>query len=103
MALDPTALRAYAQAAQQATRPNAPSGADDHPAADFAAMVGNAVNNVESQLQSAENLSNGYAMGTSDLVDVVTAMAAAEVQLETVVSVRDQVIKAYQEILRMPI
>ena len=31
------------------------------------------------------------------------AIAAAETQLETVIAVRDQVIQAYQEILRMPI
>ena len=36
-------------------------------------------------------------------LDVVTAVAAAEVQLESVVAVRDQVIRAYQEILRMPV
>ena len=34
---------------------------------------------------------------------VVTAIAAAETQLQTVIAVRDQVIQAYQEILRMPI
>jgi flagellar hook-basal body complex protein FliE len=34
---------------------------------------------------------------------VVTAVAAAEATLETVIAVRDEVIKAYQEIMRMPI
>jgi flagellar hook-basal body complex protein FliE len=33
----------------------------------------------------------------------VTAIAAAETQMQTVIAVRDQVISAYQEILRMPI
>ena len=33
----------------------------------------------------------------------LTAIAAAETQLQTVIAVRDQVISAYQEILRMPI
>ena len=41
--------------------------------------------------------------GRGDIVDVVTAIAAAETQLQTVIAVRDQVISAYQEILRMPI
>ena len=41
--------------------------------------------------------------GEAELVDVVTAMAAAEVQLESVIAVRDQVIKAYREIMQMPI
>ena len=43
------------------------------------------------------------AMGRGDLVDVVTAVAAAEATMETVIAVRDEVIKAYQEIMRMPI
>ena len=35
--------------------------------------------------------------------DVVTAVSSAEASLETVMAVRDQVIQAYQEIMRMPI
>ena len=38
-----------------------------------------------------------------DLVDVVSAVNAAEMSLETVVAIRDKVIAAYQDILRMPI
>ena len=43
------------------------------------------------------------AAGKADVTDVVTAVAEAEVTLQTVVAVRDRVIQAYQEILRMPI
>ena len=32
-----------------------------------------------------------------------TAISSAESSLETVIAVRDQVIQAYQEILRMPV
>jgi len=39
----------------------------------------------------------------AELVDVVTAVSAAQTSLETVMAVRDQVISAYQEIMRMPI
>lgn len=38
-----------------------------------------------------------------NLVDVVTAVSEAEMTLQTVVTVRDKVIAAYQEIMRMPI
>ena len=41
--------------------------------------------------------------GQGSLIDVVTAVSSAEAQLETVIAVRDQVISAYQEIMRMPI
>ena len=39
----------------------------------------------------------------AEIVDVVTAVANAEVTLETVMTVRDRVISAYQEIMKMPI
>ena len=42
-------------------------------------------------------------VGEADLVEVVTAVNSAEMALQTVVTVRDRVISAYQEILRMPI
>ena len=41
--------------------------------------------------------------GKADLVDVATAISSAQASLETVMAVRDQVISAYQEIMRMPI
>jgi flagellar hook-basal body complex protein FliE len=41
--------------------------------------------------------------GKAELIDVVTAISSAEASLETVMAVRDQVISAYQEIMRMPI
>jgi flagellar hook-basal body complex protein FliE len=59
--------------------------------------------------QSAEALKAGEAVsmeaiaGKAQLSEVVTAVTNAEVTLQTVVAVRDKVIQAYQEILRMPI
>ena len=39
----------------------------------------------------------------ADLNEIVTAVNNAEMTLQTVVAVRDKVIQAYQEIMRMPI
>jgi flagellar hook-basal body complex protein FliE len=41
--------------------------------------------------------------GKADLIEVVTAIAESEAALETLVAVRDKVIGAYEEIMRMPI
>lgn len=41
--------------------------------------------------------------GRGDVVDVVTAVAESEIALQTLVSVRDKVIAAYDEVMRMPI
>ena len=54
---------------------------------------------------SAPSASNqaGATRWQAELVDVITAVNAAEMTLETVMAVRDQVIQAYQDIVRMPI
>ena len=41
--------------------------------------------------------------GKAELADVVEAMTAAELTLQTVSAVRDRMLNAYQEIMRMPI
>ena len=43
------------------------------------------------------------ASGKGNVVDVVTAVAETEVAVETMVAVRDRIISAYEEIMRMPI
>ena len=39
----------------------------------------------------------------ADVVDVVTAVANAELTLETVMNIRDRVMSAYQEIIKTPV
>jgi flagellar hook-basal body complex protein FliE len=41
--------------------------------------------------------------GSGSLTDVVAAVSQAELALQTTVAVRDRVVQAYQEIMRMPI
>jgi flagellar hook-basal body complex protein FliE len=98
MAIDPlAAARAY----QQTARAAGAAAGDD--AMDFGQLVQQAVREAGVTAGAAEASAMSVAAGQGDIVDVVTAIAAAETQLETVIAVRDQVISAYQEILRMPI
>ncbi len=79
---------------------------DSNPAApnsDFASTLRGMTEEVVGTLNEGEMQSLKAAAGTADLTDVVTAMSKAEVTLQTVVTVRDRVVQAYQEILRMPI
>ncbi|MBM3514267.1 MAG: flagellar hook-basal body protein FliE [Alphaproteobacteria bacterium] len=69
----------------------------------FATMVTDSLKGAIDTGRAAEELSLKQIAGEADLKDVVTAVANAEFTLETVVAVRDKVISAYQEILRMPI
>lgn len=96
-----TAAKAYAQAASAAARPDIAKSAEQDDV--FGEMLGKAITSVQKAGTSAESNITNAALGQADLVDVVTAVAAAEATLETVVSVRDSVIRAYQEIMRMPI
>ncbi|MEL6481991.1 MAG: flagellar hook-basal body complex protein FliE, partial [Pseudomonadota bacterium] len=41
--------------------------------------------------------------GSGDMQSLVEALTAAEMAVETAVVVRDRVVEAYQEILRMPV
>ena len=52
---------------------------------------------------TADQMSVAAVEGNANVAEVVTAVANAELALQTVVAVRDQVVQAYQEILRMPI
>lgn len=53
--------------------------------------------------RAAEQAGLEAAVGQADVVDVTTAVAESELALETLVTVRDRVIQAYEEIMRMPI
>lgn len=99
------AAQAYAQALQSVSgAPKTPAASTPAPAgASFADMVKDAVGDSMSTLKASEAASAGAVTGDANLVDVVTAVSAAEVTLQTVVTVRDKMVQAYQEILRMPI
>ena len=100
MAIDPvSAARAYAQTQRAAQSGGAAGGGE----ADFGNLVQEAIRQAGATTQGAEQQALSVASGQGDIVNVVTAIAAAETQLQTVMAVRDQVIQAYQEILRMPI
>ena len=53
--------------------------------------------------KNAEKASLQAVEGKTDLQQVVNAVTAAELTVQTATAVRDRVIGAYQEILRMPI
>ncbi|MEM9550343.1 MAG: flagellar hook-basal body complex protein FliE [Pseudomonadota bacterium] len=54
-------------------------------------------------LRESEMAAKGAMVGTVDPHTLVQAMAQTELAVETAVTVRDKVVEAYQEILRMPV
>jgi len=70
---------------------------------DFSRMLQGAIEQTHQATSHAENMMIQQSQGKAELIDAVTAVASAEASLESVIAIRDQVISAYQEILRMPI
>lgn len=54
-------------------------------------------------VKAGEAASAAAVAGKADLSQVVQAINQAELTLQTVVAIRDRMLSAYQEILRMPI
>lgn len=107
MASPVTAANAYASLArisgggEQASMSGLLGSASKGPS--FSSLVENAFAGMIEKGQEADGKAMQMAAGKADLVDVVTAVAETEVAVETLVSVRDKVIQAYEEIFRMPI
>ena len=80
-----------------------PGGAKAAGGAGFGALLESVVETAARSGRTAEAQALAAAAGKADVVDVVTAVAESEAALETLVAVRDRVIAAYEEIMRMPI
>ena len=61
-----------------------------------------AVKSIET-MRAGEAASARAVSGEASLPEVVQAITASEVTLQTVVAMRDRLIGAYQEIMRMPV
>ena len=101
------AIRAYSDALKrlQDVNPSQEQGTDA--AADgtgsFADMVKDVVEEAAETTAQGEKASIDALAGGGNMVDVVGAVTNAEVTLQTVVTVRDKIIQAYQDIIKMPI
>ena len=95
------AVAAYNQVAREQQDPGLEP--RDSAGGGFADVLRGAVNDGVETLNRSEQVSRAAAAGKADVNEVITAVSEAELTLQTVVALRDRVIQAYQEILRMPI
>jgi flagellar hook-basal body complex protein FliE len=100
VALVANALSAYTKTAAAGASPGV-AAQDAGPS--FAKFVKDAAETGIEQLHKGERISAAAVVGKADLTEVITAVTNAELTLQTATSVRDKVVQAYQEILRMPI
>ncbi len=89
------AAQTYAQARQTA----APDPLSDGAGAGFSKFA----ESFADKLMTGEATAKQAMTGDADPHSLVEALAATKSAIETVVTVRDKVVEAYQEILRMPV
>jgi flagellar hook-basal body complex protein FliE len=97
------AISAYNSALNRLNETPGNSGSGQVNANDFTQMVKNFAEGAVEVGMKSEVQSAAAAAGKADLNSVVVAVTEAELTLNTVVAVRDKVLEAYREILRMPI
>lgn len=98
-----TAAKAYANSGAMSVGSIGSIGGSQNKGVDFGDLLKSAMDGATKASKVAEDQIAAQVAGKAELVDVVTAISSAEASLETVMSIRDQVISAYQEIMRMPI
>ena len=90
------AAAAYARVDSGATGSSAGAGG-------FGASLEQALQGAVDAGHEADTKSMDALNGTGNLTDVVSAVARAQLALQTATAVRDRVVSAYQEIMRMAI
>lgn len=97
------AAKAYSALAKLANPAEAVSKVKDAGGETFGAMLKDAMSHLAQAARNTDAQTATVATGKANVVDVVTAVAESETAVETLVAVRDRVIAAYEEIMRMPI
>jgi len=69
----------------------------------FGDSLAKLVNSVETSDQAANTAVQGMLDGTGDVHDAMIALQRAELTLQLTVQVRNKLVQAYQDIMRMPV
>lgn len=102
MTIDPSSVAAAYSKVAQAANTSSPA-ATNETGPNFADLVKDAIGQVVETGQVSEQKMAEAVNGEAPLIDVVTAVTTAEMTLETVTSIRDRMIAAYQDVVKMPI
>lgn len=68
----------------------------------FSNMLADAAKDTMNTVKNAEQVSAQAISGDASLIDVIGAVNSADMALKSVVGIRDRVISAYQDIIKMP-
>src|SRR6476646_5858051 len=108
MASPLAAASAYASVARIASDASSvglvrPPAVDANGEGSFASVLKEAIGSVAEMGRKSDAQTRAAANGKANIVDVVTAVSETEVAIDAVVAVRDRVIQAYDDIMKMPI
>jgi flagellar hook-basal body complex protein FliE len=79
------------------------AGADKANGPTFSAALKDALGSVMEAGHKSDAQSQAMVAGKANIIDVVTAVSESEVAVDALVAVRDRVIQAYEEIMKMQI
>src|ERR1700750_202690 len=103
MASPTIAANAYANLARVLENSGAAGKGSEPNGQSFASLLKDAVGSVMESGRKSDAQTVAMAAGKANVMDVVTAVADTDVAVSTLVSVRDRVISAYEDIMKMPI
>ncbi|MFL6790445.1 MAG: flagellar hook-basal body complex protein FliE [Bradyrhizobium sp.] len=102
MASPTVAANAYASLARMMESGRAEKGGQTG-GPSFSALLKDAVGSVLEAGKKSDAQTMAITSGKANVMDVVTAVAETDVAVSTLVSVRDRVIQAYEDVMKMPI
>lgn len=96
---------AYARGTQNSKGPNDAATVDvaQAPTADFSTLVTNAAAKAVDTVRTGDQMALAGLQGQAGLQQVVEATMAMESTVQVSVALRDKLVEAYQEVMRMPI
>jgi flagellar hook-basal body complex protein FliE len=97
------ALSAYNRIANLQNKIYSGTAVDNSSSPNFTQLVEEALGDTVNKLKKAEEKAKKSITGEVNLEDLATAVANAEMSLKTVVTIRDKLVTAFQDIIRMPI
>ena len=103
MAIDPISARALASAVQKTGASSAAAdGAAQTAATSFTDSLTHLIDSVNDSASSANTAVNDMVTGTGDVHHAMLALQRSETMLELTVQVRNKLMQAYQDVMRMP-
>src|SRR3954447_23955774 len=103
MASPTVAANAYASLGRMLESAGGAGKASEAAGPSFGAVLKDAIGRGMDAGRKSDTQTLAMASGKANVMDVVTAVAETDVAVSTLVSVRDRVIQAYEDIMKMPI